>query len=312
MAFHSDGQIYSHSISLRKVYLMRALVLAACLACWLYADSAGVEAQMIVAHRGASHDAPENTVAAFNLAWEQEADAVEGDFYLTLDGRIACIHDNNTQRVTAKKSNLLVARSTLTDLQDLDVGSWKDRGFANQRVPSFEQVVETIPAGKIFFIEVKCGPEIIPALKKSLAESALPSDRTRIISFHEPVILAAKKLMPEIEAYWLAAFEYDKRTKAWSPSTEEVIKRAKAIGADGVDLEGNRIVVNQALVDNCHAAGLGVHVWTINDVDKAAYFQKLGVDSITTNRPALLRERLFPREQPGSHTVESIQTGGSP
>lgn len=271
--------------------------------------SDGLKAQMIVAHRGASHDAPENTIASFKLAWEQQADAVEGDFYLTLDGKIACIHDDNTARVTSKKSNLPIATSNLTDLQCLDVGSWKDAGFASQRIPSFEQVVETVPAGKLLFVEVKCGPEIIPILKKSLAESALPPDRTRIISFHEPVIAAAKQQMPEIEAYWLAAFEYDKSTKTWSPNTQEVIKRAKAIGADGVDLEGNRIVVNQNLVDACHGAGLEVHVWTINDVDKAAYFQNLGVDSITTNRPALLRERLFPKEQSESHAFDSVNTG---
>ena len=77
----------------------------------------------IVAHRGASLDAPENTLAAFRLAWSQGADAIEGDFRLTKDGRIACLHDDTTQRTAGL--DLTVADSTLAELRELDVGSWK-------------------------------------------------------------------------------------------------------------------------------------------------------------------------------------------
>lgn len=81
--------------------------------------------QLIVAHRGASYDAPENTLAAFRLAFEKDADGIEGDFYLTSDNRIVCIHDSDTERVAGKK--LIVAKSTLAELKQLDVGSWKDK-----------------------------------------------------------------------------------------------------------------------------------------------------------------------------------------
>ena len=76
----------------------------------------------LVAHRGASADAPENTIPAFQLAWEQGADAIEGDFHLTADGHIVCIHDEDTQKVAGKK--LIVPESTLADLRKLDVGAW--------------------------------------------------------------------------------------------------------------------------------------------------------------------------------------------
>lgn len=77
-------------------------------------------AQSIVAHRGASFDAPENTLAAFNLAWEQGADAIEGDFYLTADQQIACIHDKTTKRTAGVE--LKVADSTLDQLRELEYG----------------------------------------------------------------------------------------------------------------------------------------------------------------------------------------------
>jgi glycerophosphoryl diester phosphodiesterase len=76
----------------------------------------------IVAHRGASADAPENTLPAFELAWKQGADAIEGDFHLTRDGKIVCIHDYDTQRVSGSKR--VVKDSTLDELRALDAGAW--------------------------------------------------------------------------------------------------------------------------------------------------------------------------------------------
>ena len=75
---------------------------------------------MVVAHRGASGEAPENTIPAFKLAWRQGADAIEGDFHLTKDGQVVCIHDANTKKVAEK--NLVVKNTTLAELKKLDVG----------------------------------------------------------------------------------------------------------------------------------------------------------------------------------------------
>src|SRR5262245_61979826 len=113
---------------------------------------------LIIAHRGASHDAPENTLAAFRLAWQQDADGIECDFYLTRDEAIACIHDETTKRTAGV--DLTIADATLDQLRGLDVGSWKDKRWAGERIPLIEQVFQTIPKGKRIYIEVKCGPEI--------------------------------------------------------------------------------------------------------------------------------------------------------
>ena len=93
----------------------------------------------IIAHRGASFDAPENTLAAFRLAWDEGADGVEGDFMLTADGQIVCFHDVDTQRVagTARSSS----ESTFAELASLDVGSWKGARWRGERIPSLADVL---------------------------------------------------------------------------------------------------------------------------------------------------------------------------
>lgn len=106
------------------------------------------EAQMITAHRGASYDAPENTLAAINLAWEQGADAIEADFYLTRDGQIVAFHDRTAKRTGGV--DRAVESMTLAELKQLDVGSWKSAAFAGEPVPTFVEVLANIPAGKRF------------------------------------------------------------------------------------------------------------------------------------------------------------------
>ena len=100
----------------------------------------------IVAHRGASHDAPENTLPALRLAWEQGADASEFDVYLTKDGRVAVIHDKDTKRVAAVDKR--VADQTLAELKALDVGRWKAPRFAGTTVPTLEEMLADVPDGK--------------------------------------------------------------------------------------------------------------------------------------------------------------------
>ena len=100
----------------------------------------------IIAHRGASFDAPENTLAAFRLAWEQGADGIEGDFMLTADGQIVCFHDLDTQRVAGEMR--VVKESTLAELQALDVGRWKGDRWRGERIASLDDVLAVIPQGK--------------------------------------------------------------------------------------------------------------------------------------------------------------------
>lgn len=247
-------------------------------------------AQRIVAHRGASADAPENTLAAFKLAWKQNADAIEGDFYLTADGHIVTIHDKTTKRTA--NADLPVAKSTLEQLRALDVGAWKSDLYRGERIPTLDEVLAVVPDGKQIFIEVKCGPEIVPPLKKALADSSLEPDQTIVIAFDKDVIVAVKQQIPQIKAYWLVSYKRNKVTGRWAPTIKEVLQTLRAIHADGLDTQGNREVVNAEFVAALRAAGMGFHVWTVDDPADASYFQRLGVDSITTNLPLLIRKGL--------------------
>ena len=89
---------------------------------------------LIIGHRGASREAPENTLASFMLAFAQGADGVEADFRLTRDGRIVCLHDDSTGRTSAV--DLVVAQATLPQLRTLDVGAWKGEAFAGEPIPA--------------------------------------------------------------------------------------------------------------------------------------------------------------------------------
>jgi len=122
---------------------------------------------LIVAHRGASRDAPENTLPAFKLAWQQGADAIEGDFHLTKDGKIVCLHDYDTKRVSGVKR--VIKDTTLDELRALDAGAWFKPEWKGTRLPTFAEVAATVPASGKFYIEVKCGPEIVPVLLRELA-----------------------------------------------------------------------------------------------------------------------------------------------
>src|SRR5262245_7675146 len=137
----------------------------------------------IVAHRGESADAPENTMAAFRLAWERKVDAIELDVHLTMDGQLAVIHDADTQRTAGVKK--VIKDCTWNELRQLDVGRWRDERFAGEKLPRLEEVLAGIPAGMRCFIEVKVGPEAIPALVHAV-EGCLPQkspEQFVIISF---------------------------------------------------------------------------------------------------------------------------------
>ncbi|HYH68522.1 MAG TPA: glycerophosphodiester phosphodiesterase [Urbifossiella sp.] len=241
----------------------------------------------IIGHRGASHDAPENTVAAVKLAWEQRADAAEFDVYLTRDKKVVVIHDKDTKR-TAGGVNKVVAESTLAELRALDVGTWKGAKYAGERIPTLAEVLATVPAGKKVFVEVKPGPEVVPELLDAMKASGLPPERTPVISFHAGVIDAVKKARPELPAYWIVSL--NTKDKA-PPTAAELVAKAKEIRADGLDLSASP-ALDAEYAKVVRAAGLKLYVWTVNDVAVARRMVALGVDGITTDRPGWLREQL--------------------
>lgn len=238
----------------------------------------------IVAHRGASGDAPENTLPAFELAWKQGADAIEGDFHLTRDGRIVCIHDADTQRVAGEK--LVVRESTFEQLRKLDVGRWKDPKFAGTTIPTLGEVLALVPPGKKIFVEVKTDAGIVPALLAELRQSALKPEQVVIISFQADVIAKVRKNQPQYKANWLTSFKIDDQGVV-QPTLEKMLTTLRETHATG--LGSNFKHVDASLVRLLEDAGFEYHVWTVDVPEVAGQFVDWKARSITTNLPGMMR-----------------------
>jgi len=245
----------------------------------------------IIGHRGASYDAPENTLSSVNLAWQRNADAVEIDIYLSKDGQIVAYHDKTTKRIGGR--NRAVKAQTYAELQALDVGAWKNAKYKAERIPTLSQILETIPEGKRLFIEIKCGPEVLQQLKQDLAAAGKMPAQTAIIGFDYKTMQQAKQLMPDLEVIWVFKVKQNKITRKWEHNVDYYIQKAKAANLDGLDLGYNKFVT-KAFVEQAAAAGLPVYVWTVNNVADALKLVEMGVKGITTDRPGLLNSALKP------------------
>lgn len=241
---------------------------------------------LIIGHRGASKDAPENTLESFTLAWSQGADGIEADFRLTADGRIVCMHDDTTGRTTGK--NLEIAASTLKDLRCLDAGLWKGAAWSGALIPTLDEVLAAIPNGTWFFIELKSGVEIIAPLKKVLQESGISPGRIRLLSFSAPLITALTQNLPDWQACWLCDYRHSMAAATWRGDVLDMLRRTGAVGLASAD----RAYLDPDLVDMLKRAGKEIHVWTVDRVSAAEKLSRLGVDSVMTNRPGWLRKKL--------------------
>ncbi|MFK7768333.1 MAG: glycerophosphodiester phosphodiesterase [Mariniblastus sp.] len=241
--------------------------------------------QTVVAHRGSSISAPENTLAAFRLAWEQNADAIEADFHMTSDEQIVCLHDKTTKRTAPGQTVLSVATSSLVDLKKLDVGSWKSSDFAGEPIPTMAEVLNTVPKGKQIFVEIKCGVEVVPHLAKILSAAELEAEQVVIICFSKKVVQAIRRKLPQFKCNWLTSYKNDSPEKLWRPTKEQVSETLDKLGATGIGSQFNRDVVDQAFVDSIQSQGLGFHVWTVDEPAQIQSAFEMGVDSVTTNCP---------------------------
>ncbi len=244
-----------------------------------------VDATILIAHRGASYDAPENTLTSLKLGYQQGAEAGECDIQLTRDGKIMLMHDYDTARTGGISNRIAAAHSeTLRRMAIGKWGQWKDRPTADT-IPSLDEALAVIPEGKRLFIEIKCGVEILPELERALRQSGMQPSQTPIIGFGYDTVKATKARMPALEVSWLVSS--DKKTKEFPP-VDELIAKATAAKLDGLDLNFG-FPIDAEFVRKVHAAGLKLYVWTVDDPEIARRQAAAGVDGITTNRPEWLR-----------------------
>ncbi len=225
----------------------------------------------LVAHRGESIMAPENTLEAFGLAWTRGAKAIEGDFHLSKDGHIICMHDTNTRRMTGVEGE--IAELTLAEIKRYDAGLWKGEEWRYTRVPTLDEVLAQMPDYGEIYIELKSVGPIVDALKDVFAKAGKRPEQLTFIAFDEATISAVKKLFPAHKAYWICSFP------------ENLPQKLVELGVDGVDIYFTD-KIDKAYVDAVHAVNKSFHVWTVDNCWHAKRAADIGVDSITTNRAA--------------------------
>ncbi len=229
----------------------------------------------VVAHRGASGDAPENTLAAFRRALEMGVDAVELDVHLTRDGEPVVIHDHVLDRTTDGSG--LVRDQTLAAVRHLDAGRWFGERFAGERVPTLAEALDLLRPVRVI-VEVKNGPIYYPGIAARVAAEvrAAGHDGVTVSSFDHPVLLELKPGAPELRT--------------------AVLFVGRLVNPVGVarDARADALHVHWAfltpeLVASAHAAGLCVEAWTVDDPAHMNLVLDVAPDGVMTNYPDRLR-----------------------
>ncbi|WP_299529427.1 glycerophosphodiester phosphodiesterase family protein [uncultured Streptomyces sp.] len=251
----------------------------------------------VVAHRGASDDAPEHTLAAYRKAIEDGADALECDVRLTADGRLVCVHDRRVNRTSNGRG--AVSALELADLAALDFGSWKDREESPDWDPVpgeltsvltlerlLELVIEVRATGRALQLAIETkhptrwAGQVETRLLELLTRFGLdepPADGpapVRVMSFSARSLHRVRLARPSLPTVYLMQFVSPRLRDGRLPAG------ARIAGP------GMRIVRNHPeYVERLHRAGHPVHVWTVNEPADVARCAELGVEAIITNRP---------------------------
>lgn len=245
---------------------------------------------LIVAHRGESFDAPENTLEAINLAWQRGDKAVEIDIQLTADNKIVVIHDYDTQRVSGNKK--VISSSTLHQIQSVNAGFFKDNFKGKAQIPTLQEVLLTIPVSGKIIIEIKSDNRIVPVLKHELIKSKLLDEQIEIIAFNIKVLALAKKMMPQYKMLWLLSLDYALPWWILPVRTSNIIRKVNKFNLDGVNVWAGKLLTRKFIAKFANV-GLSVYTWTVNDVETANKLVSYGVDAITTDRAQWLSNNIF-------------------
>ena len=238
---------------------------------------------LILGHRGSMASAPMNTMAAFELAIEQGADGIELDVQRSSDGHAVIMHDFTVEAST--NGSGAVAEKSLSELQELDAGSWFSRDFAGERIPTLDQVFASLGVRSLIDVEIKSASNDSDGVEALVAESIqryFLQDRVVVSSFNPYALQRFRQLMPNV----MIGFLY---VPALPPEylmpLRKLSHEARHPWHDMVDEE----YMCWARENDYY-----VNTWTVNDLGRAAELRKLGVNAIITDNPKLLVDAFSP------------------
>lgn len=229
---------------------------------------------VIIAHRGASKQAPENTMAAFRKALELGAGGIETDVHFSADGHLVVIHDEQVDRTSNGKG--LVKSKTLAELKSLDFGSWFAPEFSGEKIPELDELLQLVADWDgLLNIELKNGPVFYPGIEQAVAEAIRKyklTNRTIISSFNHYSLVEIRRVCPEI-----------KTAPLYMAGLYEPWEYARRMGATAIHPLFYNIVPE--VMKGCKLNNIMVNPFTVDQPEQIRAMAEAGVDGIITNVP---------------------------
>lgn len=249
-----------------------------------------MELPSIIAHRGFSSRAPENTVAAINLAMESGVDMIEVDIAQSRDQIPVLFHDELLDRTS--NGSGLVKKHSISRLRKLDAGSWFSKSYSNEKIPSLEEVIAMVDGRTRLLLEVKKGNTYYPNIEENIAailKSHSAEDWCIIQSFDNNVLRTFRERFPTLTLHKLVTgnipvvpLHIDNRIRLGN------IYRYKHVSSINV----NHRLLNGRKVRRIQKRGQMVYAWTVNEEEDMKRMIRIGVNGIITDYPDLLKSIL--------------------
>jgi len=241
----------------------------------------------IIAHRGASAKAPENTLLAFKQAIEDGAEYLEIDVQQTSDSELVIIHDDTIDRTTNSKGG--VRDFTYEQLKQFDAGLWFVEGkFPDEHIPRLQDVIDILDSTTKLLLEIKDGSDVYPNIEQRVIDCITRNhleDRVIIKSFEDDVLAAVRRINPKLPL--LKVYVY--QIPIVHITIERGIQFGSVLNKDAEYLQPHWFGLSKGFVNAAHDKGYRIFVWNVNTESRMRAMIRLGVDGIETDDPAALK-----------------------
>lgn len=237
---------------------------------------------LIIAHRGAAGEAPENTLASFSLALDQGCDAIELDVHLSADGQLIVCHDDDIDRTTTGKGR--ISEMSVFELKKYDAGLWFHEKFKNEKLPLLEEVFDLVPKETMINVEIKNIPSYYHGIEQMLLDLMIEKNRVEqvvVSSFDHKCLVRLKQLEKEVKIgllYYTNLFDHQ--------------RYANLLRVPVYSLHPQFEAIHHEDISNATKQGLEVYPWTVNKEEAMKKLIDSGVTGIITDYPGKLKQLL--------------------